>query len=344
MPQKQSRDPEDEGEQCFFEPRLAERFRGGSSRNGRLGRDRFFCRNGVCVHIGFSSLFVEMRLDAVVQLVKLRGPQVPRIREGHVVDVRDVGRRAGRHDADAAAEQQRFLDVVGDKNDGFVGFLPNPLKLLLHGAARHRVERAERLIHEQDGRIVRQHAGQLNALLHAAGQLARELALVSLKTDQRNVLVGNLAALGRRDTLHAQAELYVLPDREPGEQGRIGLLEDDGAVLAGPVDLAVSDAHLAGRLGDEARDETEQRRFAAAARPQQDEKLAAPDRQIHVLNDVVQLAGGRLHVAFVQAFDVDFVAFRRCLSTHTSSPCSVLLRFVLAVFRCVTAVGALLHK
>ncbi|EGL15215.1 hypothetical protein HMPREF9413_2934 [Paenibacillus sp. HGF7] len=41
---------------------------------------------------------------------------------------------------------------------------------------------------------------------------------------------------------------------------------------------------------------------------------------------------------------MDFVAFRRCLSTHTSSPCSVLLRFVLAVFRCVTAVGALLHK
>ena len=51
--------------------------------------------------------------------------------------------------------------------------LPQRQQRQAHLLARQRVERAERLIHEQDARILHKAAADRDALLHAAGQLAR---------------------------------------------------------------------------------------------------------------------------------------------------------------------------
>ena len=51
--------------------------------------------------------------------------------------------------------------------------LPDALDLVLQRGARQRVERAERLVQQQDLRVHRQRAGHGHALPHAAGQLAR---------------------------------------------------------------------------------------------------------------------------------------------------------------------------
>ncbi len=54
----------------------------------------------------------------------------------------------------------------------------------LHQAAGLRVERPERLVHQQDARVDRQRAGDRGALLHAAGQLRRVAVLKPGETDQ----------------------------------------------------------------------------------------------------------------------------------------------------------------
>src|SRR5207302_10352308 len=65
---------------------------------------------------------------------------------------------------------------------------PDALQLEVHGLARHRVERAERLVHQQQRGVVDQRAGQRHALPHASRQLVRILVLESGEADQRQEL------------------------------------------------------------------------------------------------------------------------------------------------------------
>ena len=51
--------------------------------------------------------------------------------------------------------------------------LPDPLQLERQLLARERVERRERLVHQQHARLVDQRAAERDALLHAAGELVR---------------------------------------------------------------------------------------------------------------------------------------------------------------------------
>ena len=58
------------------------------------------------------------------------------------------------------------------------------------------VERGERLVHQQHLRLVGQHAGDLDALLHAAGELGRMLVLLAVEADQLEVAPRLQLALG----------------------------------------------------------------------------------------------------------------------------------------------------
>ena len=80
-------------------------------------------------------------------------------------------------------------------------------ELLLHLAADQRVERGERLVHEQHVGVGGEGAGEADALLHAAGQLARAACRPSPSRPTRSrTRAGALAALGAR--------------RRPGPRGR----------------------------------------------------------------------------------------------------------------------------
>src|SRR5947207_9526089 len=82
----------------------------------------------------------------------------------------DVAARARLHDApafedgDLVAELQGLVEIVTDEEDG----LPDPLlerqQLVLELAADERVERRERLVHEQDVRIGRERPREPDAL------------------------------------------------------------------------------------------------------------------------------------------------------------------------------------
>ena len=54
-----------------------------------------------------------------------------------------------RHDHEARTEKQRLLDRMGDEEDLLAGARPDVDQKLLHRLARHAVERAERLVHEE---------------------------------------------------------------------------------------------------------------------------------------------------------------------------------------------------
>ena len=81
--------------------------------------------------------------------------------------------RARSHHRNAIAEQNGLVDRVGDEHHGLALLEPfhDAQKLLLQNLSRLRIERSERLVHQQDFRIDGERAHEADALLHAAGEL-----------------------------------------------------------------------------------------------------------------------------------------------------------------------------
>ncbi len=95
--------------------------------------------------------------------------------------------------------------VVGDEQDRRAGRLPDAQELALQHVAGDRVERGERLVHEQDARLLGagrrgQRPGQRHALPHAARQLVRALGALPVEADQRQQRLGARSRRSRRPT------------------------------------------------------------------------------------------------------------------------------------------------
>ena len=80
-----------------------------------------------------------------------------------------------RHDDDAIAEPGRLADVVGHEQHGQPPVADVGVELVVERVAGHRVEGAERLVHQQHVGLLGQRPGQRAALAHAARQLVRSL-------------------------------------------------------------------------------------------------------------------------------------------------------------------------
>ena len=91
------------------------------------------------------------------------------------VEARRDPARARRHDDDAVAEAGRLADVVGDEQHRQAPVADERVELLVERVAGHRVEGAERLVHQQDVGVLGERPGQRAALAHPAGQLVRAL-------------------------------------------------------------------------------------------------------------------------------------------------------------------------
>ena len=76
-----------------------------------------------------------------------------------------------RHQQHPVAEADRLAHVVRHEDDRLAALRPDALDVAVELLARHRVERGERLVHQQHARVGRERAGQRDALLHAAGEL-----------------------------------------------------------------------------------------------------------------------------------------------------------------------------
>src|SRR6266536_303827 len=171
---------------------------------------------------------------------------IARAGQAHLEVLEDAPGPAGHHHH-AIAEHERLADVVGDEDDGLAIAHPDRLEELVHVRARLGVERAERLVHEEHGRIDGERARQRDAHAHAARELVRERVLEPGERDASDELSRARLRLGAAEALRAEHEDEVLPDREPREERR--LLEDEHAIRprslhVAPVERDVS----AGRL------------------------------------------------------------------------------------------------
>ncbi len=76
-----------------------------------------------------------------------------------------------RHHDDAVGDEDRLGDAVGDHHDGRGRALAELEQLEVESFAGQRVERAERLVEEQDLGFEGERAGERHALAHPAGHL-----------------------------------------------------------------------------------------------------------------------------------------------------------------------------
>ena len=134
---------------------------------------------------------------------------------------------------DPVAEAHRLAHVVGDEDHREAGLAPEPLELVVQHVAGHGVERAERLVHEEDVGLLRERAGERDALAHAAGELVRAACRRSAVRFTRSRSSSALARRSRAWHLaDLQRELDVAPRGEPREQRRL-LEHQRGAGVAG---------------------------------------------------------------------------------------------------------------
>jgi len=163
-----------------------------------------------------------------------------------VVEVKKfLGRCAGDDTAgfeqdNARREEQGFAQIVCDENDGFTEAPGKGAEFALQLGAGDRVERAEGLIHEQDGGIGGEGPGDSNALALASGEFTRptmrEFAWV--EADELEHFLDTGGDAGRIPPFQIGNESDIFSNREMGEEP--GVLDDvtDASPETGKIAIA----------------------------------------------------------------------------------------------------------
>ncbi len=183
---------------------------------------------------------------------------------------------------DHAVGHRRDAGVVGDQHRERPDVAVHALDDLQDQHARRGVQRARRLVAEQDRGPLGDRPGDRDALLFPAGQLRREVVEPLAETDQAERLLRRHRVdrdLGDgRDVLaggQAGDEVVELEDEADVAAPELG----QGRLVRRREVLAAVDDAAAGR-GVEAPEDVEQGRLAAARGPQKDDEL--PGAQVEV--------------------------------------------------------------
>ena len=209
-------------------------------------------------------------------------------------DLRDDPAGTGGHHDHPVGEEHRLGDGVGDEDHRRVGLAGDPDQLVLHPLPGHLVQRAERLVHQQQPRALGQGAGDGDPLLHAAGQLVG-IGTGELAQPDHLDQLGDPGPAGRRArAVELERQLDVGGDGAPRQQA--GLLEGDPVRLVQPGLPRRAAEHLTGarRRGVEVGDQPQQGALAAAARPDQRDELTRAYVEVDVLqrDDIGAAAAG----------------------------------------------------
>src|SRR3989442_418956 len=137
--------------------------------------------------------------DFVIQLDETRLEadflHFARTRQVDSIDPLDSG-RPGREDAHLISQGDGLLQVVGDEDHGGREGGPQLEQFVFHQDARLHVESAERLVHQQDLRLIDKGLGQRHPLAHAAREVVRVAVLEPRQNDTRDPIASALARLG----------------------------------------------------------------------------------------------------------------------------------------------------
>jgi hypothetical protein len=120
---------------------------------------------------------------------------------------------------------------VRDEEDRDAVLLLDAQHEILEVSARLRVDGGERLVHQEDRRLVGERAGDRHALLHAPRELPRIVIDESGQPDRLERLLDERRALGLAQRLVPKRKEDVVAHRRPGHQRPAVLLEDERHLL-----------------------------------------------------------------------------------------------------------------
>src|SRR5262249_604810 len=134
-------------------------------------------------------------------------------------------------------------------------------------------------VHEQDFRVDRERAREVDALAHAAGELARVIGFKTIEADE-------LEEVERAPTRCPAAAGDFGADQRIGEHGAPGQevvgLEYDAGVAARLAPGAAAEQHFACARALQPRDDAQERGLAASGRADDRDETAALDLDVDV--------------------------------------------------------------
>jgi len=204
-----------------------------------------------------------------------------RARDGQIDG--DVARHpAGRHHGDAVAQVHGFGDVVRDEQHGGAALAAGAQQVVLQLGAGDGVERGEGFVEQQQRGLEDERAGQGDAALLPARQLAR-IALPLPRQAQLGQQPLRARMVGRRGpALQRHGQQHVVGHRLPVEQR--GGLEHEAQLRAGRQHLAALHPHAARLRAQQPGGQLQQRGLAAAAAAHQAVDLARADAPAHAVD------------------------------------------------------------
>ncbi len=199
-----------------------------------------------------------------------------------------------RHHGQPVGHDHGLLLIVGDEQEGNAHLRLNALELDLHLLAQLEIERAQRLIEQQQLGTIHQRPRQRHALLLPAGKLAGPTCFMPGERHEFEHLAYTALDLTLGHTLAAQAECHVVGHAQMRKQRvRLEHRVDVAPVRRQLRDVraAQQDASQTGKL--EAAHHIERGGLAAARGTEQAEKLARGNVQrqvVHHIGRAVSLA------------------------------------------------------
>jgi hypothetical protein len=187
-------------------------------------------------------------------------------------------------DDDLVGDLECLLLVVRDEHGGDVHLVVQSAQPVPQFLAHLGVQRPERLVEQQHGRLHREGPGQRHPLPLTARELRRQPVGELRKMDQRQQVVHPLPDLGLGPLADLEPERDVAPHRQVLERGVVLEHEPDVALLrrqAGGVDALDPHGPAVGAV--QPGDDAQQRGLASAGRPEQGGQLSGRDAHRHVV-------------------------------------------------------------
>jgi hypothetical protein len=191
---------------------------------------------------------------------------------------------SGIHHHDTVGDGHRFFLVVGDENEGDAELGLQVLELQLHALAQFHVQGRERLVEQQQFRLIDDGASQGHALLLPAGQRAGKAILQGFQADHRQGFARLDPGLGAIDPLAPRSVGDVFQDGHMREQ-RVVLEHgiQRPTVRGQATHILAIDRDAAGIGLHEAGDRAQQGGLATTAGAEQHDEFALLDVQLDVV-------------------------------------------------------------
>ena len=191
------------------------------------------------------------------------------------------------HHDEPVGERERLVVVVGHEQRGEPEPHEERAQLGDQPFAQRAVERAERLVEHEQPRLGGERAGERDALLLAARELADAPVLEAGEPDERECVAG-----ARRRSSAAASRCMRSPKRDVAQHVAVGeqrvVLEHEPEARdgAGGTRARSSPSHATtpARVGLEPGDRAQQRALAAAARTEDADDLAVGDVEVDAVD------------------------------------------------------------